>query len=125
MKLLHLEDDDDIREISKMALELSGDFEVLQCSGGAEAVAAAPTFRPDVLLLDVMVPGMSGPSVLAEIRKIAGFETVPAIFMTARVQPSEIQAFKDLGAIDVIAKPFDPLTLGSQIKDSIQKAEAA
>ena len=78
----------------------------------------------DALLLDVMVPGMSGPDVLKALRKLPGLERTPAIFMTARVQPSEVRDLMDHGAVAVISKPFDPLTLGPQIEAALAKAEA-
>lgn len=117
IRILHLEDDQDIIEISRMALEMTGDFELLQCSSGDEALSKAVAFKPDVLLLDVMMPGMSGPEALAALRQLSGLEQTPAIFVTARVQKGEVNALIAEGASKVIAKPFDPLTLGSQIAE--------
>jgi len=116
LKILHVEDDADIREIAQMALELSGDFEVVQCVSGESALETINDFTPDVLLLDMMMPGMTGQQTLEHIRKRPHLAEIPAIFMTARAQRAEIQEFKDLGAADVISKPFDPITLGDQIK---------
>jgi CheY-like chemotaxis protein len=116
IKLLHVEDDADIREIAKMSLELSGDFEVMQCPCGADAMTALGDFTPDVILLDMMMPGMSGTEVLARIRQIPALARTPAIFMTARAQKSELDELRAAGAADVISKPFDPMTLGDQIK---------
>lgn len=122
IKLLHLEDDPDIQEITQMALDMTGRFTLLQCSTGEEALAQAPGFAPDVLLLDVMVPGMSGPVVLSALRDLPGLADIPAIFMTARVQPSEVRALIEHGAIAVVSKPFDPLTLGSEIEMAMSRA---
>jgi CheY-like chemotaxis protein len=115
LRLLHVEDDRDIREVAKMALMLSGAFDVLQCASGEDALEQAPGFDPEVLLLDVMMPGMTGPETLAALRKLEQFHTTPAIFMTARAQPAEVDALKALSALTVIVKPFDPITLGDQI----------
>jgi len=115
-KILYVEDEPDIQMIARVALENVGGFELLVCSSGAEAVEKAASFNPDLFLLDVMMPGMDGPTTLQELRKIPSLEKTPVMFMTAKVQPQEIAFFKSLGVIDVIAKPFDPMTLGEQIK---------
>ena len=117
MLVFHVEDDMDIREITKMALEMIGDFTVLQFDCGEAALASAADLKPDVLLLDVMMPGMSGPETLAKLRELPHMAMVPAIYMTARVQPNEIEEFKNTGALGVIVKPFDPVTLGQEIVD--------
>lgn len=116
IRLLHVEDDSDILEIALMALDISGMFEVMQCSDPQEALLKAQEFAPDVLLLDFMMPGMSGDTLLAKLRTMPGLETTTAIFMTARAQAHEIEALIAKGAKDVIIKPFDALTLGDQIK---------
>jgi CheY-like chemotaxis protein len=116
--ILYIEDEKDIRTIVTMALEMVGKFTVRACGSGADAIAAITGFKPDLILLDVMMPGMDGPTTLACLRKHPEVTDVPAIFMTAKVQPHEIEYLKTLGAIDVIAKPFDPMTL----PDSIRRA---
>lgn len=110
-KILYVEDEPDIQTVARMALEMVGGFELECCSSGSEAVAKGPGFAPDLVLLDVMMPGMDGPSTLAELRKLPALAAVPVVFMTAKVQPSEIARFKELGAVEVIPKPFDPMTL--------------
>ncbi|MCX7566485.1 response regulator [Sulfitobacter sp. F26169L] len=122
IKLLHVEDDADIREIALMALELSGEFDVLQCGSGQEAVAKAAAFAPDVFLLDMMMPGMTGREALDHMRKDPLLENVPAIFMTARAQHFEIEELLKNGAVEVIAKPFDPMALPEQIKLAMSKS---
>lgn len=114
-RLLCIEDDPDIRLILQLALETVGGYQLQLCASGPEALAAFPDFRPDVILLDVMLPGMDGPAVLKELRKLMGAAAVPVIFLTAKVQPAEIEQFKSLGALGVIAKPFDPMSLAQQI----------
>ncbi len=115
-KILHVEDEADIQEIAKLALETVGGFVVEPCSSGQEAVEKAQAFAPDLILLDVMMPGMDGPASLAALRRLSGLETTPVIFMTAKVMESEVERFKGLGALDVIPKPFDPMTLADEIK---------
>lgn len=121
-KILYVEDEPDIQAVAKIALEAVGGFELKICSGGEEAIAAAAEFAPDLLLLDVMMPGMDGPMTLGELRKLSGLEDTPAIFMTAKVQPQEVEHFKSLGAVDVIPKPFDPMGLADQVREAWSKA---
>lgn len=115
-KILHVEDDADIREIAKIALEMIGGFEVNQFSSGHEAVACAESFAPDLLLLDVMMPIIGGEDTLRELRKIPSLDAVPAIFMTAKAHEREKQALLNAGAVAVIVKPFDPTTLAEDIR---------
>ncbi|KEJ94672.1 response regulator [Pseudosulfitobacter pseudonitzschiae] len=120
IKILHVEDDADIREIAQLALGLSGDFEVVQSASGEEALLMVQAFVPDVLLLDVMMPGMTGRQTLERMRQIPALEKTPAIFMTARAQNSEVEELRELGAAEVISKPFDPMLLGDQIKAALK-----
>ncbi len=115
-KILLVEDEKDIRTVAQLALESVGGFELKLCESGTMALETVSEFQPDLFLLDVMMPGLDGPSTLKELRKIAGFENTPAIFMTAKVQPHEVEELKALGAIEVIAKPFDPMALSGQIQ---------
>lgn len=114
-RVMYVEDDPDIRAIAEIALQDVGGFTVALCESGTDALAAAPGFGPELVLLDVMMPGMDGPSTLQALRKLPGMARVPVIFMTARLQRSEIREYRDLGAIGVIPKPFDPMTLSEQI----------
>ncbi|MDP1862839.1 MAG: response regulator [Thiobacillus sp.] len=114
--ILYVEDEPDIRTVAQLALETVGGFTVKLCGSGEEAVQAGPAFKPDLLLLDVMMPGMDGPTTLAALRKDPSMKDTPVIFMTAKVQPSEIQQYRELGALDVIAKPFNPMTLAEQVR---------
>ncbi|MBI3771665.1 MAG: response regulator [Gammaproteobacteria bacterium] len=117
-KILYVEDEPDIQAVAQLALEAVGGFEVKICGSGQQALQNAVAFNPDLFLLDVMMPGMDGPTTLGKLREIPQLASVPAIFMTAKVQPQEVAQFKSLGALDVIAKPFDPMTLAQQIRDS-------
>lgn len=115
--ILYAEDDNDIQQIALLALETLGGFTIKTCNDGTEAIAKIENFAPQLLLFDVMMPNMDGPKALAKIRQIAAFKNTPAIFMTAKVQPEEVEKYIAMGAIGVIAKPFDPMTLADQIRD--------
>ena len=117
-RILYIEDEPDIRAVASIALESVGGFTLKTCSSGEEALESAAAFDPDLILLDVMMPGMDGPSTLAALREIPGLADTAAMFMTAKVQPQEIEHFKSLGAIEVIAKPFDPMGLAGHITDA-------
>ena len=114
-RILYVEDEPDIRAVAQMALEAVGGFAVIACSSGSEALAAAPSAQADLLLLDVMMPGMDGPSTLQALRALPATAGTPVIFMTAKVQASEIAQYTALGALAVIHKPFDPMELSAQI----------
>jgi two-component system OmpR family response regulator len=114
-RILMIEDEPDIQAIAQLALEALGGFQVRICGTGREGVQAAGTFHPDLILLDVMMPGMDGPSTLRVLRTLAQTVVTPVIFMTAKVQPQEIAEYHAIGVLDVIAKPFDPMTLSETI----------
>lgn len=116
-RVLHVDDEPDIREIARLALEEIGGFTVESCASGSQAIDTAPGFVPDVILLDVMMPGMSGPEVLEALRQRPETSGIPVIFMTAKVQASELEALTKLGAIGVIEKPFDPMTMSGQVAE--------
>lgn len=115
-KILYVEDDDDIRTITVMALEMIGNFEVSAHSSGTTAIAGGEAFAPDLILLDVMMPGMDGPATLAGLRKQPALAGVPAVFFTAKAQPEEVARLRGLGAVDVLAKPFDPQALPDTLR---------
>ncbi|MCU0840935.1 MAG: response regulator [Thiobacillaceae bacterium] len=115
-RILHVEDEPDIQAVARLALEMVGGFTVRQCGSGREALEAVGEFRPQLILLDVMMPGMDGPSTLQALRRMPEAAGIPVVFMTAKVQPQEVAEFKALGALDVIAKPFDPMTLSDQVR---------
>ncbi len=116
-RVLLVEDEEDIRAVAELALETVGGFQLCACASGQQALTELAGFRPQVILLDVMMPGMDGPTTLRAIREVDGFEDTPAIFMTAKVQPDEVQAYLDMGAAGVIPKPFDPMVLSDQIRE--------
>ena len=120
-RILYVEDEPDIQAVAKLALEQVGKFTLEVCSSGQEAVDKAAAFSPQLMLLDVMMPEMDGPTTLKKLREISGLEATPAVFMTARVQPHEVQEYIEMGAADVIAKPFDPMMLSNQIREIWEK----
>lgn len=113
--VLYVDDEPDIREVVQMSLSLVDGLDVNICESGERALEFVPLLKPDLILLDVMMPGMDGPSTLVKLRTIPGFERVPVIFMTAKAMPQEVARFRELGAAAVIAKPFDPIQLGQQV----------
>jgi len=115
-KILCVEDEADIRAVARVALETVGQFQVTMCSSGQEALDTLPDFAPQLVLLDVMMPGMDGPTTYQEIRKLDGYSEVPIIFMTAKVMESDREQYIALGASGIIAKPFDPMVLSDQIR---------
>ena len=115
-RILYAEDDADILAVGRMALEGVGGFTLRACASGDEAVAAAAEFEPQLILLDVMMPDMDGPTTLQALRALPGTSHTPVVFMTAKVQPHEVAAYRQMGASDVIAKPFDPMELASELR---------
>lgn len=115
-RIMYVEDEPDIQAIARVALQTVGGFTVKICSSGEEALREIKAFAPDLILLDVMMPGMDGPGTLAALRASPEFSQIPVAFMTAKVQPSEIEQYKALGALDVVPKPFDPMKLADQIR---------
>lgn len=114
-RILYTEDDPDIATVASMALEMVGGFVVEICSSGQEALERAEAFAPDLFLLDMMMPGMTGMQTLELLRQKPALSAVPAIFMTAKVQVHEIEGYKRPGVLGVIPKPFDPMALSNDI----------
>jgi CheY-like chemotaxis protein len=118
-RVLYVDDEEDIAEVAAMSLELDPDFEVRTCGSGKAAISEAAAWLPDVILLDVMMPGMDGPTTFARLREQAETARTPVIFITARTQAQEVDALKQLGALGVIAKPFDPMALASMVRERL------
>lgn len=114
-RILLADDEPDILEVSKIALEMVGGFEVEVCSSGAELLQRLPDFRPDLIIMDVMMPDMAGPEVLSRVRQLPDFSGVPVIFLTGVTNGIELKALRDSGVADVILKPFDPMTLADRV----------
>ncbi|MBM3505259.1 MAG: response regulator [Alphaproteobacteria bacterium] len=116
-RVLYVEDEPDIREVARFALEYSGRFQVRICASGDEALKVVPQFQPDLILMDVMMPGMDGLTTMDELRKNPTTAAIPIVFMTAKVQAAEVSRYLERGAISVIPKPFDPRTLGDLVQE--------
>ncbi len=115
--ILHVDDDANIRALTELSFALSGGGEVRSAASGAEALALlAAGLRPDLILLDVMMPDMDGPAVLAGVRELPDHRDTPIIFMTAQTQDHERAGLMALGAAGVVIKPFDPMTLSQQVR---------
>lgn len=115
-KILLVEDEKDIQEITKIALEDVGGFTVQVCDSGELALKTVLIFQPQLIIMDVMMPGMDGPQTLSALRNDQATSAIPVIFMTAKAQRSEIDYLMKIGAISVIPKPFDPMLLPDQIR---------
>ncbi len=116
-KILYVEDEPDIRDIAKLVLENVGGFEVAVVDGGQEALDMVEGFGPDMILLDAMMPGMDGPTTFQELRKLDATKRTPIAFLTAKLMESDVAAFLEMGAVGVIGKPFDPMSLSEQVKE--------
>ena len=120
-RLLYVDDEEDIREVALLALELDPELDVTACASGEEALAIAASLAPDLILLDVMMPRLDGPATLARLRANQLTAQVPVVFITARTQAPEQARLLALGAMGVIAKPFDPMTLASVVRGYLQE----
>lgn len=119
MKILHVDDEPDIRDIAEMSLELDPQFDVDSAASAAAALERIDIAKPDIILLDVMMPGMDGPGLFQVLRQNCGTSDIPVIFMTAAAQSSRIDELMELGAIGVISKPFDPISLPGEIRSLV------
>ena len=115
-KVLLVDDEDDIRTIGMVSLSRVGGWQTVLAASGAEALTKAAAERPDLILLDVMMPGMDGPTTFGQLRAQEATAKTPVIFMTAKIQKQEVARYLELGAVGVIGKPFDPMTLPAEIK---------
>jgi len=115
VKVLIIDDDADIRFVAAMSLRAGGAIDVVEASGGLDGVCKARAERPDVILLDMMMPLMDGAQTIAALRVQKETTTTPVIFLTAKTIVAEVQRMKDLGAAGVLIKPFDPRTLAADI----------
>jgi len=114
-KVLIIDDEDDIREVAALSLESVAGWDVVTANSGSQGVARAMEHQPDAILLDVMMPGMDGPSTFRELRKHPITAKIPVLLLTAKVQSCDPRRFADLGVQAVLFKPFDPLMFSDQI----------
>lgn len=123
-RILLVDDEPDIRAIAKLSLEAVGGYLIEPCGSGEEAIEKVEEFSPELILMDVMMPGKDGPATLSELRQIKQMNNIPIVFMTARVQKREVQEYMDVGAAGVIAKPFDPMSLPQQVGEIWNKLKS-
>ena len=115
-KILLVDDDDHIRLVARLTASKVGNWDVVVASGGGEALEKARGEAPDLIILDVMMPEMDGPTTLRKLREEPATAGIPVIFLTAKVQDHEVEGYLELGAVGVIRKPFDPMELPNQIR---------
>ncbi|WLD57915.1 response regulator [Salinispirillum sp. LH 10-3-1] len=116
-RVLYVEDDTDIREIATLALQDVGGLTVKVCESGEKALREIDEFAPQLVLLDVMMPGLNGPETLKALIQQGSVDTsIPIAFMTAKVHPDELKRYHEMGVLNVIAKPFDPMTLADEVR---------
>lgn len=120
--ILYVEDEPDIRNIAKLVLENVGGFQVTAVEGGQWALDTIDKVQPDLILLDAMMPGMDGKETFQAIRELPDFKETPIAFLTAKLMEKDVAEFMALGAIGVIAKPFDPMGLSEQVLDLWSKS---
>ena len=114
-KILLVDDEDDIREVAQMSLEMTAGWEVLAASSGPEALALARAELPDAILLDVMMPGMDGPDTARALKGSGETAHIPIVLLTAKVQAADRRRFDDLGVAGILSKPFDPMSLADEV----------
>ncbi len=125
LRVLHVDDETDIREVVELSLGLDPELAIKSCASGADALRTSTDWPPDIILLDVMMPVMDGPTTLKRLRERPNTRTTAVVFMTARAQAREIESFMSLGAVGVIAKPFDPMTLAQSVKSLVPPAKVS
>src|ERR1700719_3684384 len=123
-RILCVDDEPDIRAFVEFSLRLDTTLSVRSCSSGLDALATAVNWSPDVILCDVLMPVLDGPTTLARLRECPQTANIPVVFMTARAQTRELEHFRSLGAAGVIAKPFNPLTLAGMVRQYAPAAVA-
>lgn len=122
MRIIILDDEPDIRYLTAIGLERFGGMTAREAASADEAIALARETRPDVILLDVFMPLEDGPAVLERLRQDPSTSDVPVIFMTANPAESDVGKLLGLGAVAVLEKPFDPVTLGDRIRVALRDA---
>lgn len=120
-RILHVDDEPDIREVVALALALDPDFSVHSCACGGDAIVVAAHWQPNMILLDVIMPVMDGPTTLAHLRGNPLTCYIPVVFMTARLAAKEFAKLRSLGAEGVIAKPFDPVTFAASVRSYLPR----
>jgi CheY-like chemotaxis protein len=122
-KILLVDDDPTVRKLATMSLERVGKWQVVSANSGSEALSLLPSVRPDLVILDVMMPKLDGMSTLKKLRAIPDCEKLPVILMTAKMQDGDISADSDIDIAGIIFKPFDPMTLPQEIRKILEQQE--
>jgi len=122
LKVLIVDDEPDIRRIARLSLVRLGGMEVIEAGDGDEGLRQARDERPDAILLDVMMPGRDGPNTLAALQSDPGTAAIPVVFLTAKAMPAELGRLRSLGAVGVLTKPFDPMTLAADLRAALVSA---
>jgi CheY-like chemotaxis protein len=118
-RILIIDDESDIREVAQVSLEMMGGWQVIASESGRDGLEKAKVDRPDAILLDVMLPDMDGPTTLKNLQADPSTSHIPVVFLTAKIQTADRKRFADLGVVAVIAKPFDPINLASQVAEAL------
>ncbi len=116
-KILIIDDEEDILLISQMSLRKVGGFEVVTALGGEEGLEKAARERPDLIVMDVMMPGLDGPATLERLKALPETAETPVVFLTAKAQRNEVEQLKNLGAAEVLTKPFDPMPFPGRVRE--------
>lgn len=124
LRVLYVDDEADIREVAAIALSLDPDIAVETARSGREAIARAQRGGIDLVLLDVMMPELDGPATLAQLRAHPVTRDLRVVFTTARTQRQEIEQYMSLGAVGIVRKPFDPMTLAQEVRALVARAAA-
>jgi CheY-like chemotaxis protein len=118
-RVLIIDDEDDIREVAALSLEATAGWEILTASSGAEGITLAAAQKPDAILMDVMMPGIDGPTTFKSMQENSAINRIPVLLLTAKVQGVDQRRFAGLGLAGILFKPFDPLTLAEQISEAL------
>jgi CheY-like chemotaxis protein len=116
-RILIIDDEDDIREVAALSLEATAGWNIFTASSGAAGIEIAAAEQPDAILMDVMMPGVDGPTTFGHMQKNSAISHIPVLLLTAKVQGVDQRRFAGLGLAGILFKPFDPLTLAQQISD--------
>jgi CheY-like chemotaxis protein len=118
-RILIIDDEDDIREVAALSLEATAGWHILTASSGTTGIEIAAAEQPDAILMDVMMPGVDGPTTFASMQQNPAVAHIPVLLLTAKVQGVDQRRFAGLGLAGILFKPFDPLTLARQISDAL------
>lgn len=116
-KILYAEDEIDVQTVVELTIQSMSDYEIKVCDNGKRLLECVNEYNPDLILLDVMMPEMDGPTTFKHLQSTEATKNIPVIFMTAKAQVHEVETFKEIGALGVITKPFDPMSLCDEIKE--------